>query len=167
MLPELRQYWMADRAAQWSYIISRVSDSSRFGEEDALREVETHLYGAHMCVLALSHLHDCIGYLRSLGTDFPPELKAAIDAFRDQYKSAHIRDARNALEHEEDRIYGKKKKPYKGDFPNPHITGKKSGSSRLTMIQVLDEDFDLSSVIEAAIVLDGPLRQLAEQLYRR
>lgn len=167
MLPELRRYWMADRAAQWSYIISRVSDSSRFGEEDALREVETHLYGAHMCVLALSHLYGCIGHLKSLDTDFPPDLQPAINAFTDQYELAKIAKARNALEHEEDQIYGKKKKPYKGDFPNPRITGRKSGSSQLTMIQVLDEDFDLSSVIEAAIVLENPLKRLAEELSSR
>ena len=170
MLPELRRYWLADRAAQWSYIVSMVSDSSRFGEEDVLKEIESHLYGAHMCVLALSHLRGCINHLRSLRIDFPPDLRTAIRAFTDEYESAHIEDARHALEHEEDRVYGEKshtKKPYEGDFPNPRVTGRKTGSPRLTMIQVLDDDFDLSGVIQAAIVLNSPLRGLAEELFGR
>ena len=168
MVPELRPYWLAERAAQWSYVISRASDSSRFGEPDVLREIESHLFGAHMCVLALSHLHRCIGHLRSLGIDFSPDLRTAIDAFTDQYESAHIKDARDALEHEEDRVAGLNlhgRPAYGGEYPDPRITGSTAKARRMTMIRVLDEDFELSGVITAALALEEPLRELEKRLW--
>ena len=164
MRTELRPYWLANRASEWCYIVGRASDTSRFGQPDILRQVDTHLYGAHMCVLALWHLHRCLGHLEELNVELSSSTGDFVARFKYEYEKAKVEDARHALEHEEDRVSGLKlhgRPAYQGDFPNPRVTGRKSHSSRLTMIQALDEDFELSEVIEAALALEEPLRELA------
>ncbi len=122
MRPELRPYWLAERAALWCYVLSRTSDTSRFGEQDILREIETHLYGAHMSVLALRHIDRCLTHLDKLDVQFSGEIACCISDFKTEYNSpnAKIQEARDALEHEENRVSRidlGKWPPYEGDFP--------------------------------------------------
>ena len=169
MQPGLRPYWIANRATDWILIVDRSSSVRRFGKPDILREIEIHLFGAHMCVVGLRHLRRCLDHLEALVTHFPDETRKLINAFETAYDASSITTARDALEHEEDRVagrnLGRRGTQYEGDFPNPRVTGRKSYEDRVSMIQVLDEDFELSEVILAALALDQPLRELAQSIW--
>jgi hypothetical protein len=170
MLPQLRVYWLASRASHWAWTIGMSSNTRRFGEPDPLREIETHMFGAHMCVLALRHLHRCLEHLQTLDAPFPVRTRKLVNSFMTAYNASSITAARHALEHEEDRVAGLHMDRhagmrYDGDYPDPHITGSNSRSGRLTMIRVLDKDFELSNVIAAALALEDPLNELARSIW--
>ena len=168
MLLDDRRRWLANRAALWVLVIGMSSDKTRLGNPDMLREVETHLYGSHMSVLGLHHLHNCLCHLEALGTDFPAETRKLVKSFKAQYTSADVKRVRDALEHEEDRVAGlnlHRRPAYGGGYPDPLMTGGTAKARRMTMIRVLDEDFELSGVITAALALETPLRELEKRLW--
>lgn len=154
---------VATLATNWCLVLSRSSD---FGDSP-LKSVETHLFGAHMSVLALHHLAQCLSHLQDLGVEFPPKLAGLVTSFRREYQTQDVKRVRDELEHEEDRVAGiniGNRPPYEGDDPLTRITGHKSDDTRLSVIRVLGEDHQVRGVIDAALALDEPLRELAEQL---
>ena len=165
---QLRQVWLVNRAADWLNTLMQVSDTRRIGEPDTFREIETALYGMHLVVLSANHLKKCLDLFEHAGGAFPSGLILLVQSFQQAYVSCHVVEARNALEHEEDRVEPKdprsKQNQYNGPYPNPHVIGRKANSFHFTQIQVLDEDYDLTEVLEVASKLRDPLREFAVEL---
>ena len=164
-----RQHWLAHRAGDWIWIVGYCSRLQRNGKPDQLAIVEVHMFGAHMVTLALQHLHECLEHLRR-SVQFTPATKVAVDAFRQTYRSSNVTQLRHALEHEEDRIAGHAlgrgaKRKYDGPYPDPIITGFKTGAALVTAIRVLNTDYDLTDVIEAALALEAPMSELSNSLW--
>ena len=155
---------IAFRAALWAQAAGQVSDTQKWGEQLALiRTLETHIFGAHMCVLAFVHLHSSLRVLAPcLGLD--KDLVERARTFRRAYKEERIYDLRNRLEHEEEYLAGRHPRSFSGSFPVVHVTGYDGKTGRLESVRSLDTDYVISRTLAAAVALEEPFRALSVSL---
>ncbi len=97
--------------------------------------------------------------MQALGVETPAE----VEPFMDAYALSDITAARDALEHEEDRVADRNLSghpPYLGTYPDDLVIGWGGLTGHLNMIRVLDEDVNLGPVIAAALPLEAAFRDL-------
>lgn len=167
--PRDRAHWLVFRAARWIDVARPASDSRRFGREDMLREVETHMFGAYITVLALVHVRRCLKNLGSLGFDLPPDVQSSADLFFKSCTAVRLTQIRNQLEHEEDRVGGVKSRrvrPYSGSIVEVSLSATSySDDGRLVGLRVLGTDCNISPAIDSALALAQPLMELSNKAW--
>lgn len=167
---------LAGRAWSWLTTVvatNQARDTSRDRVSQGAIQVDArdhyqHQAVIHMVVLGLAHADGCLALI---GPRWPNEFPAAeADAFRAAWKP--LRDLRNVLEHEEDYIAGRGRKPgLLGDLsgwvrgrhgakvPFYGAAHHMDADGRLVGLTALGRDYDLSAALAAARALRGPLSE--------
>ena len=144
-LTDTQRFMLASRAGGWAL------DAQRRAQWPADRGVDFE--AAHFVALSLAHLGRCLVLLK--GTS--PALDEATSVFCKAMTAANLRDARNALEHEEDYLAGLgRKDKVPGDCDTWPVCGTEGswsttlmGTDRLEQIRVLGRSYSFGAALDA------------------
>ena len=150
---------LAERGYRWVQTIKRLNKAGEAleGDEASLKwsEAIDHL---HMLSLALQHLDSCLKFLTESG-----ETLAGAADFRAAWRA--VSDLRDALEHEEEYIAGRGKRPRlfdqswvaNGYFEDHLLIW---GSEGINSVSLMGRTYKLSPAIVAALDLEAHLLHL-------
>jgi hypothetical protein len=152
---------LAQRGHHWVQTIKRLEKAAKSLEgEDAAFKYRAAINDVHMLVLALKHLDSCLKFLADSRETLAgaAEFRAAWDA---------VSDLRDALEHEEEYIAGRGKRPQlfgqswvaNGYFEDHLLIW---GNEGIDWVGFMGREYRVRRAIAAALNLEAPLLQLCD-----